>query len=89
MTSFVGLRATTYSYLTHDSEDDKEAKDTKNWVIKRKLKLEIQKNYLKATQLNNKILYLEKNEISVDSLEKDHKEFITNNKFILKTQQIF
>ena len=46
------------------------------------------KNYescLEATQLENKIKPLEKNEISVDSLKKDHKEFI-KNKLILKTQ---
>ena len=44
------------------------------------------KNYescLEATQLENKIEPLEKNEISVDSLKKDHKEFI-KNKLILK-----
>ena len=33
--------------------------------------------------------YLEKNEIDVDCLKKDHKEFIKNNKIILKTQQRF
>ena len=33
--------------------------------------------------------YLEKNEISVDNLKKYHKEFIKNNKIILKTQQRF
>ena len=47
------------------------------------------KNCLEATQLDNKINYLEKNEINLDSLKKDHKEFIKNNKLILKTQQRF
>ena len=30
--------------------------------------------------------YFEKNKIIVDSLKKDHKEFIKNNKIKLKTQ---
>ena len=58
-------------------------------VIKRELWFANHKNYLEATQLDNKINYLEKNEINLDSLEKDHKEFIKNNKLILKTQQRF
>ena len=37
-------------------------------------------------QLDNKIKYLEKNEIYIDSLKKI-KKFIRNNKSILKTQQ--
>ena len=47
------------------------------------------KNCLEANQLDNKINYLEKNEINLDSLKKDHKEFIKNNKLILKTHQRF
>ena len=47
------------------------------------------KNCLEATQLDNKINYLEKNEINLGSLKKDHKEFIKNNKLILKTHQRF
>ena len=35
---------------------------------KRKLKFENCKNYLEATQLQNKINYLEQNEIDIDSL---------------------
>ena len=37
----------------------------------------------------NKINYLEKKKINIDSLKKGHKEFIRNNKTILKTQQRF
>ena len=37
----------------------------------------------------NKIKYLEKNKINMDSYKKDHKDFIRNNKLILKTQQRF
>ena len=33
--------------------------------------------------------FLEKNEINVDSLKKDRKQFMRNNKLILKTQQRF
>ena len=40
-------------------------------------------------QLENKINHLERNENYTDSLKKDHKEFIKNNKLILKTQQRF
>ena len=74
MTKFVGLRAKTYSYLIHDGNENKNAKGSKKCVIKRKHKFESYKNYLKATQLENKINHLEKNEIDVDSLKKDHKE---------------
>ena len=84
MTKFVGLRAKTYSYLIDDGSEDKKAKGTKKCVIKRKLKLENYKSCLEATQLDNKINYLEKNKIDIDSI----KEFIKNNKSISKTQQI-
>ena len=53
--------------------------------MKRKLKFENYENYLEATQLENKINYLEKNKIDIDSI----KEFIKNNKSILKIQQRF
>ena len=43
-----------------DSNEDKKAKDTKTCVMKRKLKFENYKNCLEATQLENKINYLEK-----------------------------
>ena len=86
MTKFVGLRAKTYSYLIDDCSEYKKTKSTKKCVIKRKLKLENYKNCLEATQLDNKINYLETN---VYSLKKDHKEFMKNNKSILKTQQKF
>ena len=55
----------TWSYkislsLIDDSNEDKKAKDTKTCVMKRKLKFENYKNCLEATQLENKINYLEK-----------------------------
>ena len=67
MTKIVGLSAKTYSYLIDDSSEDKKAKGTKKCVIKRKLKFENYKNCLEATQLDNKIKYLEKNKINTDS----------------------
>ena len=70
MTKFVGLRAKTYSYLIDDGSEDKKAKGTKKCVIKRKLKFENYKSCLEATQLNNKIKYIEKNKIIIDSLKK-------------------
>ena len=53
---------------------------------KRKLKFE-DDNYFELAQNENKINNLEKNKIHVDSLKEDQKEFIKNNKLILKTQQ--
>ena len=37
-------------------------------IIKRKLKFKNHKNFLEVTQLGNKIKYLEKNKINIDSL---------------------
>ena len=67
----------------------KKAKGTKKCVKKRKLKFENYKNCFEATQLDNKVKYLEKNEINIDSLKNVHKEFIKDNKLILKTQERF
>ena len=60
MTKFVGLRGKIYRYLTDDSSEDKKAKSTKKWVIKRKHKFKNYKSCLEATQLNSKIKYLKK-----------------------------
>ena len=54
-----------------------------------KLKFENYKNCLEAIQLDNKIKYLEKNQLDINSLNKNHKTFIRKNKSILKTQQRF
>ena len=70
MTKFVGLRAKTDSYLIDDSSEDKKARSTKKCVIKGKIKFENYKNYLEATQLDNKMKYLEKNKINTDSHKK-------------------
>ena len=89
MTKFVVLRAKTYSYLINEGSEDKKSKGTKRCVLKRKLKFENYKNCLEATQLEYKINYLEKSNIDVDSIRENHKEFIKNNKSILKIQQRF
>ena len=54
-------------------------------VINKKLKFENYINYLESTQIDNKRNYREKNKIVIDSFEKNHKQFIRNNKSILKT----
>ena len=89
MIKFVGLKATNYTYLIDEGSEDKKTKGTKKCVIKRKFIFEDYKNCLKATQLENKINHLEKMKFDVDSLKKDHKEFIKNNKLTLKTLQSF
>ena len=55
MTKVVRLRAKICSYLINDDGEDKKPKKKKN----RKLKFEKIKNCLEATQLENKINYLE------------------------------
>ena len=47
----------------------KKQKAQKKCFLKRKLKFENYKNCLEATQLDNKIDYLEKNKIDIDSLK--------------------
>ena len=57
MTTFVGLRAKTYSYLIDDgSEEKRKAKDTKKCVLRRKPKFKYYKTCLKETQLENEII---------------------------------
>ena len=68
ITHFPGLRAKTYSHLIDDGSENKKAKCTKKCAIKTKIKFENYKNCLEATQLANKIKYLEKNKINTDSL---------------------
>ena len=61
----------------------------KKCVIKRTLKFWNYKNCLEATQIENIINYLEKNELIRDNFKKDYKEFIQTNKLLLKTQERF
>ena len=69
MTKFVELRAKTYSYLLDDNSEDKKAKGTKK-VCQKKKKFENYKNCLDATQLENKINYLEKIKLTYTVLKK-------------------
>ena len=66
MTKFVGLRVESYSYLIDDGSKDNKEKSTKKCVMKRKRKFENFKNFLEATQLDNKRKHLEKNKIDID-----------------------
>ena len=59
MKEFAGLRTKAYSYLKENNDEDKKQKVQKN-VIKRKLKFQDCKTYLKAAQIDGKIKYLEK-----------------------------
>ena len=65
---FVGLRANTYSYLIGDGSENKKAKITKKCVIKRKFTSRNYEKYLEVSQLVNRINYLEKNNVNIDSL---------------------
>ena len=92
MVNFVGLRAKSYSYLIDGNSEDKKAKGRKKCVTKRKLKFQNYKNCLEATQLENKINYPEKNKTEIDNFfryKRKQKEFMRNNKLILKAQQRF
>ena len=63
----------------------KKKKAHKSELLKR-LKFENYKNCLEATQLENKITYLQK-KIKLTQIDlKNHKQLIRNNKSILKTQ---
>ena len=67
----------------------KKQKAQKKCVIKRQLKFENYKNCFEATQLDNKINYLEENNIDIDIIKENDQEFIKNNKSISKIQQRF
>ena len=69
MIKFVVLRAKTNCCLVDDAYEDKKVKDTRKCVIKRKLRFNKNENCLEATQLENKINHLEKNEININSLK--------------------
>ena len=74
MKEFVGLRAKTYSYLKDNNDEDKKAKGTKKYVIKRKLKFQDYKNCLEEAQIERKINYLRKKKTDLDSLKEDKKK---------------
>ena len=70
MKKSAGLRAKKYSYLIDEDSEEKKAKGRKKCVTKRKLKFENYKNCSEATQLENKINHLEKNQLNIDSIKK-------------------
>ena len=85
MKKFVGLRAKTYSYLKDNNDEDKNAKWTKECVIKGKIKFRGYMKCLNASQIKNIVNYLQNKQIDADSL----KEIIKFKKVISKTQQKF
>ena len=66
MSIFGRLRAKTYNYLIGDGSEE----GTKKCVIQRKLIFQNYKNCLEATQFDDKINYLGKNEIDIDRIFK-------------------
>ena len=58
----------------------------KNWVVKRKFKLENYKNCLKATQLENKIIHLNNNKIDVKRIISSRKELIRESNTKITTK---
>ena len=58
-------------------------------AIKRKLKFEDYIDCLEANQLEKQISHLEKNKINIDSLRKNHENFIKNKRLILKSLRRF
>ena len=66
----------------------KKQKAQKSVSKKRKFKFKNYKSCLEAAQLENKINHLEK-KIDIDRIKENLKEFIKNNKSMLKTQQRF
>ena len=71
-TNYVGLREKTFT-LQMMIVKTKKATGTKRFVTRRKLKFKNYKNFLEATQLENRINHLEKNKIDIESLKNDHK----------------
>ena len=60
MAEFAALIPKTYNYLTNDYNENEKAKCTKKCILKQKLKFEVYKQCLEATQTENKLNQLEK-----------------------------
>ena len=56
--------------LINEGSEDRKAKDAKKFVTKRKPKFQNYRNCSEATEVVNKIKYLEKHKIHIDSLKK-------------------
>ena len=89
MTKFVGLRAKTYSYLQMSVVKIKKQKTQKTMSLIANLNLKIIKIVSKQLNLRIKQTIQKTKEIDTDSPKKDDKEFIKNNRLILKTQKRF
>ena len=89
MKEFAALWAKTYSNLIDNYNANKNTKDRKKSVVKTTLEFEQYRHCLEAIQLENKINHVGKNNLNVDNLQKNYKEFIKTNKLILKPQQRF
>ena len=89
MTKFVGLRAKTYSYLQMSVVKIKKEKTQKTVSLIANLNLKILKIVSKQLNLRIKQTIQKTKEIDTDSPKKDDKEFIKNNRLILKTQKRF
>ena len=89
MSKSVVLRVKTFSCLIDEGSKYQKAKRTKKCFIKRKLKFENYENRLNNNSTWEQINHLEKNKIDIDSIKKNHKKVIRNNKLILQTQQRF
>ena len=72
------------SYIADNNDENIKAKDIEKSVIKRKLKCEDLKNFLKGNQLLNEINNLESNKLEVNSLRKIDKEINKNNRSLIK-----
>ena len=60
-------KSKTPCYLIDDGSEGRNAKNTKRYVIKRKIKFEDYESCWKATQIENEKKNIQKNEIDVDS----------------------
>ena len=74
--------------LTDDNNENKKAKLAKKCIIKQKLTFADYKHCFEATQLENEINHLEENEIDVNSLWENHREFIKVISYIKITGKI-
>ena len=86
MTKFAGLRIKTYNYLIDDGIQVKRAKKV---YYKRKVSFGNYKICLELTQIEDKINYIEKYEISIGSIKENYTEFTKNKTLTLKIQQRF
>ena len=73
MKKFISLRPRTYAYLKDNDDENKKARSTKRCAVKRKLKFQVCRKCLKASQIENIINYLEKKGTDADNLKWKHR----------------